>query len=263
MAVNIAQASASSQIAAQDRQALRQVWENIQPDSCPYSYNFHMHTIYSDGQLKPEELIEQALTIGLKGLAITDHHSVSGYKIAQNWLEQFHDQTSFGRAALTTVTRSDREEGASDRMPLSSSPSTTVPHLWTGVEITSDLLDTEVHILGYAFDPEHPSIKPYLQGKAPKQGEAQAAAVIAAIHQAGGLAVLAHPVRYRRSAEELVPVAADLGIDGVETYYAYNNPDPWKPSPNQTQRVKQLSVTYNLFNTCGTDSHSLSLLKRF
>ena len=240
MAVNIAQASASSQIAAQDRQALRHVWENIQPDSCPYSYNFHMHTIHSDGQLTPEELIEQALAIGLKGLAITDHHSVGGYKVAQNWLEQLQEQTSLG-----------------------SSPSISVPHLWTGVEITSDLLDTEVHILGYAFDPEHPSIKPYLQGKAPKQGDAQAAAVIVAIHQAGGLAVLAHPVRYRRSAEELIPVAAHLGIDGVETYYAYNNPNPWQPSPNQTQRVKQLSATYNLLNTCGTDSHSLSLLKRF
>ena len=236
----MAQASASSQIAAQDQQALRQVWENIQPDSCPYFYNFHMHTIHSDGQLTPEELIDQALAIGLKGLAITDHHSVGGYKVAQNWLEQFQEQTL-----------------------LDSSPSTCVPHLWTGVEITSDLLDTEVHILGYAFDPEHPSIKPYLQGKAPKQSDAQAAAVIKAIHQASGLAVLAHPVRYRRSAEELIPVAADLGIDGVETYYAYNNPTPWQPSPNQTQRVKQLSATYNLFNTCGTDSHSLSLLKRF
>jgi hypothetical protein len=234
MAVNFAQASVSSQIAAQDRQALRQVWENIQPDSCPHSYNFHMHTIYSDGQLKPEELIQQAATIGLKGLAITDHHTVGGYKIAQSWLEQFQQ----------------------------SSPSTPVPHLWTGVEITSDLLGTEVHILGYAFDPEHPSIQPYLKGKQPQQGDAQAAAVIVALHQAGGLAVLAHPERYRRSAAELIPVAAHLGIDGVETYYAYGNPEPWQPSPNQTQKVKQLSATYNLLNTCGTDTHGLNLLRR-
>jgi DNA polymerase III alpha subunit (gram-positive type) len=83
MAVNIAQASASAQVAAQNQQALKQVWENIQPDSCPYSYNFHMHTIYSDGQLKPEKLIEQAVAIGLKGLAITDHHTIGGYEVAQ------------------------------------------------------------------------------------------------------------------------------------------------------------------------------------
>ena len=234
MSVNIAQASASPQVAAQNQYALRQVWENIQPDSCPYSYNFHMHTSYSDGQLKPEDLIEQAVTIGLKGFAITDHHTVGGYQIAQSWLENYQQ----------------------------SSPSTPIPHLWTGVEITSDLLGTEVHILGYAFDPEHPGIKPYLQGKAPKRGDAQAAAVIVALHQAGGLAVLAHPARYRLSAEALIPVAAHLGIDGVEAYYCYNNPDPWQPSPTQTQQVKQLSASYNLLNTCGTDTHGLNLLRR-
>jgi hypothetical protein len=86
--------------------------------------------------------------------------------------------------------------------------------------------------------------------------------VIVALHQAGGLAVLAHPERYRRSAAELIPVAAHLGIDGVETYYAYGNPEPWQPSPNQTQKVKQLSATYNLLNTCGTDTHGLNLLRR-
>ena len=235
MTVNIAQASDSPQIAAQlQQQALRQVWENIQPDSCPYSYNFHMHTIYSDGQLKPQDLIDQAIAIGLQGLAITDHHTIAGYQIAQSWLERCQKE----------------------------SPSTSVPHLWTGVEITANLLGTEVHILGYAFDPEHPSLQSYLQGKAPQQSEAQAASVIVALHQAGGLAVLAHPERYRRSAAELIPVAAHSGIDGVETYYAYNNPEPWKPSPNQTQHVKQLSATYNLLNTCGTDSHGLNLLRR-
>ena len=235
MAVNIAQALASPQVTAQDAQALRQVWENIGPDSCPCSYNFHMHTIYSDGQLKPEELIKQAIAIGLKGLAITDHHTIGGYLVAQGWLEYLHKQ---------------------------STPSTPYPHLWTGVEINADLLGTDVHILGYAFDPKHPAIEPYLQGEAPQHSDAQAAAVIVAIQQAGGLAVLAHPARYRRPAVELIPVVAHLGIDGVETYYAYANPNPWQPSPMQTQQVKQLSAAYNLLNTCGTDTHGTNLLRR-
>lgn len=234
MAVNIGQASASAQIAAQNQQALRQVLSNLQPDSCPYSYNFHLHTICSDGQLKPEQLIEQAVAIGLKGLAITDHHTIGGYQIAQTWLENWQ-QTS---------------------------PSNPVPHLWTGVEITAKLLETEVHILGYAFDPEQPSIKSYLNRSAPQHGDAQAAAVIVAIQQAGGLAVLAHPERYRRSADELIPAAAHLGIDGVEAFYAYNNPQPWQPSLNQTQKVKHLSDIYDLLNTCGTDTHGLSILRR-
>lgn len=235
MAVNIAQGSVLLQIAAQDKQALRQVWENMQPDSCPYSYNFHMHTIYSDGQLKPEDLIKQAIAIGLKGLAITDHHTVGGYQIAQNYLEYLQKQSSL---------------------------STPFPQLWTGLEVTANLVGTEVHILGYAFEPKHPALEPYIQGKAPQQSDAQAGTVIDAIQQAGGLAVLAHPARYRRPAEELIRAAADLGIDGVETYYAYNNPNPWKPSPSQTQLVKKLSDAYNLLNTCGTDSHGTNLLLR-
>lgn len=234
MAVNIAQASALGKTAAQDKQALRQVWDNLQSDSCPHSYNFHMHTNCSDGQLKPEALIQQAVEIGLKGLAITDHHTIDGYRVAQSWLEDWRQI----------------------------SPATPLPHLWTGVEISAQLLDTEVHILGYAFDPQHQSLRPYLQGDAPYDDYAQAAAVIVAIHQAGGLAVLAHPARYRRSAKELVPVAANLGIDGVEAYYSYNNSKPWRTSPRQTKEVERLGLTYHLFTTCGTDTHGLNLLWR-
>lgn len=235
MVVNIDQALASPQLTGQDVPALRQVWETIGPDSCPCSYNFHMHTIYSDGQLKPEDLIKQAIAIGIKGLAITDHHTIGGYLVAQGWLEYLHKQ---------------------------STPVTPYPYLWTGVEITAQLLGTDVHILGYAFDPKHPAIESYLQGEAPRHREAQAAVVIAAIQQAGGLAVLAHPARYRRPATELISAVVHLGIDGVETYYAYANPNPWQTSPMQTQQVKQLSEAYNLLNTCGTDTHGMNLLRR-
>lgn len=235
MAVNIQPVESAP--AARDLSALKQVFETINPESCPRSYNFHMHTTASDGRLKPQELIEQAQVLGLQGLAITDHHSVSGYLQASRWLEE--SQQWYG-----------------DRLQYS------VPHLWTGVEINAKLLDAEVHILGYAFDPAHPSLQPYLQGVGAKGDAAKAANVIAAIQAAGGLAVLAHPARYRTSLEDLIPEAARLGIDGVETYYAYDNPNPWRPSPRQTKLVQQLSAYYELFNTCGTDTHGRSLLMR-
>lgn len=234
MAINTVRAFASPHLAAQDSDSLKQVWRTIQADSCPYSYNFHLHTVCSDGQLEPEALMEQAASMGLKGLAITDHHTVRGYETAQFWLEE------------TRVRQQDR--------PL--------PHLWVGVEITARLLEVEVHILGYAFDPDRAAIAPYLQGRGPKGYEARADRVIEAIHQAGGLAVLAHPERYPKSAERLIPAAVESGIDGVETYYAYRKTNPWKPTPAQTERVKALSDRYGLFNTCGTDSHGLNILLR-
>jgi predicted metal-dependent phosphoesterase TrpH len=229
MAVNFAQTSASPQ-------GLKQVFQTIDAESCPRYFNFHMHTVHSDGRLQPQALIEQAVTIGLKGLAITDHHTVGGYQVAQRWLENWK----------------------------SSNPhlENSAPHLWSGVEINANLLGIEVHILGYAFDLAHPCLAPYLQRQASSGEDYQAANVIAAIHQAGGLAVLAHPARYKRSHFELVPAAAELGIDGIETYYAYNNPNPWQPSPTQTKQMQQLAAIYGTLNTCGTDTHGLNLLQR-
>ncbi|BAZ43844.1 PHP domain protein [Chondrocystis sp. NIES-4102] len=219
---------------AQDTRYLKSVWQTIDFTSCPNVYNFHMHSTASDGKLKPLNLAQQAISIGLEGFALTDHHSVAGYQK----VEQYFDQLS-----LEKTTKK-------------------LPYLWTGVEITSQLLEVEVHILGYGFDPQHSAIKTYLQGSKPQGKEASAKRVIDSIHRAGGLVVLAHPERYRRSASQLIPAAADLGIDGVETYYAYNNPEIWTPSPAQTQKVLKLATKYNLYSTCGTDSHGLNLLQR-
>lgn len=229
MVVNFVQNSASPQ-------QLLQVFQTINAESCPRSFNFHMHTVHSDGRLQPEVLIHQAITIGLKGLAITDHHTISGYQAAQRWLENW----KLNNPQLAN----------------------SAPHLWTGVEINANLLGIEVHILGYAFEPSHPSLAPYIQRKAATGNNYQAASVIAALQQAGGLAVLAHPARYKRSHFDLIPAAAQVGIDGVEAFYAYNNPNPWKPSPTETQQVQELAATYSLLNTCGTDTHGLSLLQR-
>ncbi|MEM8639991.1 MAG: PHP domain-containing protein [Cyanobacteria bacterium P01_G01_bin.54] len=216
---------------AYDVHTLTQVWQGLNAQSCPATYNFHMHTCCSDGQLTPEALMEQALQIGLKGMAITDHHSVQGYQRAARWLsEQF--------------------------------PYPQKPHLWTGIEITSALNGVNVHILGYGFEPRQGAIARYLTGKSPKGAAAQAATVIQAIQQAGGLAVLAHPARYRRPYAELIPAAAAIGINGIETYYAYRREKPWQPTPEITPGVEALVAELGLLRTCGTDTHGLNLRLR-
>ena len=214
--------------------ALRRVWETLTPESCPYDYNFHLHTHCSDGRLSPQALITEALHIGLKGLAITDHHSVQGYYQAQQWLSHYQVQN----------------------------PQADLPHLWSGVEITATLGETEVHILGYGFEPTHSALTPYLQGDRPRQGLEKAEFVVNALHQAGGLVILAHPARYRQPASRLIPLAVELGIDGLESFYAYGNPKPWVSSGPQTEEICYFSEIYGLLNTCGTDSHGPSILYR-
>ena len=167
--------STKIQPTAQNKDLLRQVWQNLTETSCPHHYNFHLHTRCSDGQLSPKDLMRQATAIGLSGMAITDHHSTLGYEIAQKWLEEQSQDSGLQRP---------------------------FPYLWTGIEITALLGDCVVHILGYAFDAKCPSMRPYQQSDRPQGGEARADRVIDALHQAGGLAILAHPFRYKAPAAE-------------------------------------------------------------
>ena len=112
----------------------RNVCNSIGPDSCPKVYNFHMHSRCSDGQLTAEQIARQVMSIGLKGFAITDHHSVQGYYQASRILPP---------------------DG---------------PILWTGVEINGGLLGCDVHILGYGFDPEKGSYATLFAGGAAAGG---------------------------------------------------------------------------------------------
>ena len=79
--------------------------------------DLHAHTTASDGRLTPIELVDLALVKGLTLLAVTDHDSTEGVA-----------------AAL------DRASGT----PL---------EVWPGVELSTDIERSEVHMLGYFVDP--------------------------------------------------------------------------------------------------------------
>lgn len=70
--------------------------------------------------------------------------------------------------------------------------------------------------------------------------------VLSQIHGAGGLAVLAHPYHY--DSVHLIPLLAQLGLDGVEV---------WHHSANQEQRqhLIELCKQYDLCMTGGSDFH--------
>lgn len=244
MSANPAGRVLAHRTATQDSLILREVLQSINAQSCPKTYNFHMHTNCSDGKLTPSELMTQAVDLGLAGIAITDHHSIQGYRRACQWMEDWRWQnpSRWGRQGKLR--------------------SKALPKLWTGIEITASLEDTDVHILGYAFRPIDSSMRPYLKGSAPRGSDRQAEQVIRAIQAAGGIAILAHPVRYRTDVAVLIKAAAAMGIDGVETYYAYDNPSTWRPSPGKTARVKALAKEHNLLSSCGTDTHGKTLTKR-
>jgi predicted metal-dependent phosphoesterase TrpH len=84
--------------------------------------DLHVHTTASDGQLSPTETVQRALEIGLAVIAITDHDTTEGIAGA---LE----------AAIGTGLE-----------------------VITGVEISTDIYRSEVHILGYYVAYRDPSL---------------------------------------------------------------------------------------------------------
>lgn len=86
------------------------------------NFDLHTHTTFSDGSFTPEDLIDLALKIGLKGLAITDHDSILAYP-----------------SALILA----KSKGL---------------QLIPGVEFSCHYKNTSVHILGYSFKCTEPGL---------------------------------------------------------------------------------------------------------
>lgn len=208
---------------------LTDVLRQVSASSCPGRFNFHCHTLRSDGSLAPDQLIDQACAIGLEHLAITDHHDHGAHAEALAVLER---QRASGRPG---------------------------PTLWRGVEISCLLEGCLVHVLALGFADQHPSLEPYLQGSAVVGASLRAEAVVAAIRQAGGLALLAHPARYRLPHNRMIAAAAALGFDGAEAWYDYGMQASWSPSPLICERIAADLADRGLLQSCGTDTHGLAL----
>jgi predicted metal-dependent phosphoesterase TrpH len=89
--------------------------------------DLHSHTNYSDGFNTPIELIDKAKIKGIDVLSITDHDNL---------------------AAIEQATEYGKEVGV---------------EIIPGVEISSDIMDREIHILGYFVEPGNIELERYLE----------------------------------------------------------------------------------------------------
>ena len=211
---------------------LKAVLDKVGPSSCPTTHNFHCHTVCSDGSLEPLALIQQATERGLQHLAVTDHHSSQAHREIQTWLDQQH-----GSGAV-------------------------LPTVWSGMEISTLLKGCLVHVLALGFELNNPALQPYNRGDAVVGELLRAETVVKAIHDAGGLAVLAHPARYRLGHDVLIDEAAGLGFDGGEAWYDYDMQPTWSASPLICEAIDRQLNNLGLLRTCGTDTHGIDLCGR-
>lgn len=89
--------------------------------------DLHIHTNHSDGNFTPTEIVDKAHKLGLDIISITDHDSINGLAEAIN----------YGKELGIEV----------------------IP----GVEISTDIDNKEIHLLGYFFDIHNEELHKYLQ----------------------------------------------------------------------------------------------------
>lgn len=243
--------------------------------------DLHLHTNFSDGTYAPEELAAEAHRHEFAAIALTDHDTVEGCA---------------------------RMAAACARHQIEFIPAS---------ELTAELNDNEVHLLGLFLNTDHPRLltelakfqqvrqdriremverlnrlhiplkaetvmrlascqspgRPHVaralvaerlcgsldeaferflkKGKpawVPKF-KMSAAEAIDLIHDAGGLAVVAHPGLNR--SDDIIKPLVDAGMDGIECFHT-------KHSTQMAERYLMLAERYHLLVTGGSDCHGIS-----
>ena len=129
--------------------------------------------------------------------------------------------------------------------------------LITGVEFDCWFGYVFIHLLAYNIDVNHPALEPFMaKTKAETEGD-----LIKAIHEAGGVAVLAHPACYwALSLEKLVKDLMKHGLDGIEVFYPYPRFRKIVKFHSSKDVMKIANKYPQLIKTGGTDFHQENFL---
>lgn len=189
--------------------------------------NLHIHTTYSDGKGDYRDIVKQAQSKGYTNIAITDHNTVQGH---------------IDNADLLGFV---------------------IP----AVEFDVWYKYIFLHLIAYGINVNADCMqKFYAKNKAetekdivrilPKHNINE---LIKAIHNAGGIAVIAHPACcWALNPDEFIKDLVDIGLDGMEIYYPYPR---WRKYMKfaPVEKLEQLADKYNLIKTGGTDLHDTQL----
>jgi predicted metal-dependent phosphoesterase TrpH len=248
--------------------------------------DLHMHTTASDGVLAPAALLAVVAAAGVGLCAVTDHDNVDGLteadaaaralgitlipgvELSTDWsgrtLHVLGLGIDPGAAALTALmselrgTRHERAGLIAARLDAAGAPGTEIlAALATTGVVTRTHFARELVRRGYARDPGSAFARWLAKGR---PGHARTtwpalATTIEAIRAAGGIAVLAHPLRYTLSAGQrrtLVKEFARLGGTGLEVIVGGQ-------SPAQTETATGLCLRAGLEGSQGSDCHDPSL----
>lgn len=245
--------------------------------------DLHVHSTESDGTLTPEEVVEAAKEAGLSAIALTDHDTASGIKKARDAAAgcgielipgielstEYHgkeihivglyidpeNQTLLEKTREFRECRDQRNEKIVAALQKE------------GFDITMeglaaenpDSVITRANIARYLYD--HGFIKSVAEAFDKYIGDGCRCYVgrfkvtpmeaVALIKQAGGTAILAHPLLYHMSSVSLQQMIDELkaaGLDGIEAIYSTH-------TAGEEQLVKKIAGENGLLISGGSDFH--------
>lgn len=240
--------------------------------------DLHLHSTWSDGSSTPTEVVERAAGLGLEVISLTDHDSVEGVEEAISAgqrlgvevvagaelsahedkrdihiLAYFVDTTHEPLRACLRMYRDERQNRAARIVKKLNS---------MGVRITFEQVVAKAeggaigrpHVAdvlveeGFCFS-SNEAFKKYLgYGKPAYRGKYVMAPseAVEVIHEAGGIAVIAHPVLY--GDDDLLPGLVAAGMDGIEVFHIRHN-------AGHVERYGTFAREHGLLISGGSDCH--------
>lgn len=254
--------------------------------------DLHIHTFYSDGVLSPQEVVDRWEDEGFELIAITDHDGIEGSKAI------FDYAAEKGIGFVSGIEFDSTDELGRDIHILGYGFDYEAPELvdaLDGIILERDVRNQTMMLalnqMGYDFDLDDinsindgryvgkPTFAKVLENKGYvetmqdafntifrepairkiRKKTLKSKEVIDLIHQAGGIAVFAHPMEqrhldetYNQFRERLIIILErmrEYGIDGIECYH---------PSADeyQAEALRQYADRHGLLITKGSDFHA-------
>lgn len=243
--------------------------------------DLHLHTHFSDGTFSPEELAGHGQRFGFAAMALTDHDSVEGCArmaevcgaagiefIYGTELTAEHDNTELHLLGYFVDTQN--EKLLANLARFQAVRQNRIREMVARLNELNVPLDTEtVFALANCKSPGRPHVaralvkaslcksldeafERYLKKNRPAwvpKAKMSALEGIELIHQAGGLAVMAHPGLNRT--DDVIPALVEARLDGIECFHT-------KHSTAMSGRYLEFARKYHLLVTGGSDCHGYS-----
>jgi 3',5'-nucleoside bisphosphate phosphatase len=247
-------------------------------------YDLHCHSTVSDGTLSPTQLVQRAHEKGVTALALTDHDTTAGYSEAQaaadtsglrlipgielsvSWQgKTFHIiglainpcfPELLGAAHHLQSIRLQRAEKISEKLE----KKRITGALEAVIKAAGDGMITRTHFADFLMSQNHVSTQQEAFDRYLAKGKpayvatvwAEMSLAVSWITRSGGVAVLAHPLRYKLSANWMKRFLADFkqtGGQGIEIITGRCNAEEIKLAANY-------ATSFELAGSVGSDFHS-------